>query len=49
MLSGKQEISMITKKMLAKLLIHYGESEMQIEFSRQNLCKAESFEPYAAF
>lgn len=34
MLSRKQEISMITKKKLAKLLIHNGESEMQIEFSR---------------
>lgn len=40
---------MVTKKKLAKLLIHTGETEIQIEFSRQNLCKATAFEPYAAF
>ena len=44
-----QVVSMITKKKLAKLLIHIGEQEMQIEFARQHLCKAPSFEPYAAF
>lgn len=49
MLSSTQEISMVTKKKLAKLLIHSGEVEIQIEFSRQNLCKAAAFEPYAAF
>lgn len=31
------------------MLIHGGEAEMQIEFSRQALCKLEAFEPYAAF
>ena len=40
---------MLTKKKLAKLLIHIGESEMGIEFARQSLCKAPSFEPYASF
>jgi hypothetical protein len=40
---------MISKKKLAKLLIHVGETEMQIELARQHLCKAPSFEPYAAF
>ena len=40
---------MVTKKKLAKLLIHTGEIEMQIEFARQNLCKAPAFEPYASF
>lgn len=34
MLSSTQEISMVTKKRLAKLLIHTGEVEIQIEFSR---------------
>ena len=34
MLSTSQEISILTKKRLAKLLIHSGEAEMQIEFSR---------------
>lgn len=38
-----------TKKKLAKLLTHIGESEQRIEFCRQNLCKAQAFEPYAAF
>lgn len=36
-------------KKLAKLLIFIGETELQIEFGRQNLCKAQNFEPYAAF
>ena len=49
MLTSSQSISIITKKRLAKLLIHSGEAEMQIEFSRQALCKNEAFEPYAAF
>jgi hypothetical protein len=34
---------------VAKLLMITGEQELQIEFSRQNLCRAEAFEPYAAF
>ena len=29
--------------------MYVGETEMQIEFARQNLCKAQNFEPYAAF
>ncbi len=33
----------------AKLLMFIGETEMQIEFARQNLCLKENFEPYAAF
>ena len=34
---------------LVKLFVYIGETEMQIEFARQNLCKAANFEPYAAF
>jgi len=34
---------------LAKLLIYIGETEMKIEFARQNLCRMAAFEPYAAF
>ena len=49
MLSQTQALSIITKKRLAKLLITTGEAEMQVEFSRQALCKCESFEPYATF
>jgi len=49
MLTNVQEVSLMTKKKLAKLLIHIGETEMQIEFARQHLCKASAFEPYAAF
>ena len=26
-----------------------GETELKIEFNRQNLCKINAFEPYAAF
>lgn len=36
-------------KKLAKLIMYMGETEMQIEFGRQKLCKANNFEPYAAF
>ena len=36
-------------KKLAKLLIYIGETEMHVEFARQNLCRPQSFEPYAAF
>ena len=36
-------------KKLTKLLMLVGETELQIEFARQNLCKAKNFEPYAAF
>ena len=48
MMSAKV-ISIATKKKLAKILTHTGESEQRIEFCRQNLCKAQAFEPYAAF
>lgn len=48
-MNSNQEVSLVSKKKMAKLLIHIGESEMQIEFARQHLCKAPSFEPYAAF
>ena len=44
-----KSMSIGTKKKLAKLLTHIGESEQKIEFCRQNLCKCQSFEPYAAF
>ncbi len=46
---SNQEVSLATKKRLAKLLIHTGENEMYIEFGRQSLCKATAFEPYASF
>jgi hypothetical protein len=36
-------------KKLSKILVYIGETELQIEFARQNLCKLSSFEPYAAF
>ena len=44
-----KNMSIATKKRLAKLLTHTGESEQKIEFCRQNLCKVEAFEPYASF
>ena len=31
------------------MLMYIGETEMKIEFNRQNLCKLSNFEPYAAF
>ena len=37
------------QKKLVKLFMCVGETELQIEFARQNLCKAKNFEPYAAF
>ncbi len=40
---------MSSSKKLAKLLMVIGETELKIEFARQNLCKHKSFEPYAAF
>ena len=39
MISHKS-VSLITKKKMAKLLTHTGETEQRIEFCRQNLCKA---------
>lgn len=45
----KKEISMTTKKRLAKLFTYTGEQEQHLEFARQNLCKAGAFEPYASF
>ena len=49
MLMQSKNMSIGTKKKLAKLLTHTGESEQRAEFCRQNLCKAQAFEPYAAF
>eukprot|EP00347_Sterkiella_histriomuscorum_P020122 403339023 len=46
---NKKEISMTTKKRLAKLFLYTGEGEQDLEFSRQNLCKSQMFEPYASF
>ena len=40
---------MTTMKRLARLLTHTGESEQKVEFSRQQLCKTQAFEPYASF
>ena len=40
---------MSASKKLAKLLMVVGETELKIEFARQNLCRASAFEPYAAF
>lgn len=45
----KQEISVQTKKKLAKIFTTTGEAELQVELLRQNLCKVSSFEPYASF
>lgn len=36
-------------KKLSKLLVYIGETELQVEFARQNICKNNAFEPYAAF
>ena len=36
-------------KRLASYLMYLGETEMQIEFSRQKLCRNFQFEPYACF
>jgi len=36
-------------KKLAKAFQYIGETEMQIEFARQNLCRCNNFEPYASF
>ena len=46
---NKKEISITTKKRLAKIFSFTGEQEQQLEFARQNLCKASAFEPYASF
>ncbi|CDW76041.1 ef hand family protein [Stylonychia lemnae] len=46
---NKKEISMTTKKRLAKLFTYTGEAELDLELARQNLCKAQQFEPYASF
>jgi hypothetical protein len=45
----KQDISVATKKRLAKVFVNTGEGEQQIEVLRQALCKVSSFEPYASF
>ena len=46
---NKKDISIATKKRLSKIFTFTGEQEQQLEFSRQNLCKCSSFEPYASF
>jgi len=33
-MNSNQEVSLLSKKKLAKLLIHIGESELNIEFAR---------------
>ena len=45
----KKDISMQTKKRLAKLLACIGEQEQAIEAVRQNLCNSPAFEPYTSF
>jgi hypothetical protein len=45
----KKEISMQTKKRMAKILACIGDMEQQIEMTRQNLCNSPSFEPYSSF
>ena len=45
----RKELSIDTKKKCGKLLMYTGEAEGRVEFSRQNLCKTQSFEPYASF
>jgi len=45
----KKEITIPTKKRLAKIFVNAGEGEQQVEFQRQNLSKISAFEPYASF
>lgn len=45
----RKDISIVTQKKLLKLLTYTGKKEQQLEVARQNLCKIESFEPYASF
>jgi hypothetical protein len=49
MKSTKPEVSMTTKKRMAKLLMFIGEQEKSIEHARQALCNCLLFEPYTAF
>ena len=44
-----QELSIDTKKKLARLLVHIGEAEARAEFARQTLCKTQDFELVEAF
>ena len=46
---NKKQPSLTTQKKLAKLFHYTGEQEVQLEFARQNLSKANAFEPYASF
>ena len=46
---NRKEISITTKKRLAKILTFTGELELHLEFLRQNLSKLTGFEPYASF
>lgn len=43
------ELSLETKKQLARLILYIGEAEQIVEFCRQNLTRLTTFEPYAAF
>jgi hypothetical protein len=49
MKTSKKELSMTTKKRLARLVMCIGEQECAIELARQNLCNCPTFEPYTAF
>ena len=46
---NRKEISITTKKRLAKIFTFTGELELHLEFLRQTLSKLTSFEPYASF
>ncbi len=44
-----KDISMQTKKRMAKLFTCIAETELAIELMRQNLCNCSAFEPYTSF
>lgn len=46
---NRKEISIATKRRLAKIFTFTGDLELHLEFLRQNLSKLTSFEPYASF
>jgi hypothetical protein len=45
----RKEISMTTKKRMAKLFMCIADQELSIELARQNLCNCSAFEPYSSF
>jgi len=49
MKSTKPDVSMTTKKRMARLLMFIGEQEKSIEQARQAICNCLMFEPYTAF